>query len=154
MTDSQYMDLLVTAADNHDQIAPPAANEVRGVRAVMLLHERGETVYSSNAYELKVAANEAEAKSFLQQVRERASNDLMQIKTITAFGWPPAIIIDHAKRLNAGLIVMSSHGRSGIGRWVHSSVAERVLCGVVCATLVIRKQESIQKEGLDCMKEV
>ena len=36
-------------------------------------------------------------------------------------------ITQAAKKADADLIVMSSHGRSGLGRWVLGSVAERVL---------------------------
>lgn len=35
------------------------------------------------------------------------------------------------------LIVMSSHGRSGISRWIHGSVAEKVLRHAPCATLIV-----------------
>jgi nucleotide-binding universal stress UspA family protein len=116
MTDSPDMDLLVKAADNPDQIAPPAANEVRAVRPVTLLYGRGETVYTSNVYELMEAAKEAEAKSYLQQLQERISNVRLQIKTMTAFGQKNATTIGQARRLNVDLIVMSSLGRSGISR--------------------------------------
>jgi len=147
MTDSPDMDLLVKAADNPDQIAPPAANEVRAVRSVNLLYGRGETVYTSNVYELMEAAKEAEAKSYLQQVQEGISNDRLQIKTMTAFGQKNATTIGQARRLNVDLIVMSSHGRSGISRWVHSSFVEKVLRNAKYATLVIREQESVHEEG-------
>jgi len=40
MTDSPDMDLLVTAADNLDQIAPPAAKEVRAVRSIRSAWQR------------------------------------------------------------------------------------------------------------------
>jgi nucleotide-binding universal stress UspA family protein len=39
------------------------------------------------------------------------------------------------------LIVMCSHGRSGIERWAFGSVAEKVLRGANCVTLVIQGQE-------------
>ena len=47
-------------------------------------------------------------------------------------------IIDTADNLQVDLIVMSSHGRSGIGRWVFGSETEKTLRGAHCATLVIR----------------
>jgi nucleotide-binding universal stress UspA family protein len=46
--------------------------------------------------------------------------------------------MDYAAREDIDLIVMSSHGRSGISRWVYGSVAEKVLRGVCCATMVVR----------------
>jgi nucleotide-binding universal stress UspA family protein len=47
-------------------------------------------------------------------------------------------IIDIADELLVDLIVMSSHGRSGIGRWVFGSETEKTLRGAHCTTLVIR----------------
>lgn len=44
-----------------------------------------------------------------------------------ATGKPAAAILEAADSEQADLIVMSTHGRSGIGRWVYGSVAERVL---------------------------
>ena len=103
MTDLPDIDLLVTAADNPDQIAPPAAKEVRPVRVVTRLHERGETVCSSNVYELVAEAIKVKAKSYLQQVRACVSNDRLHIET--AFGQPPATIIGSAKRLDRKSVV-------------------------------------------------
>lgn len=48
-------------------------------------------------------------------------------------------IMDYAAREAIDLIVMSSHGRSGISRWVYGSVAEKVLRSACCATMVVRQ---------------
>ena len=42
-------------------------------------------------------------------------------------GYPAAHIIDLAAESEGRLIVMSTHGRSGLGRWIMGSVADRVL---------------------------
>ena len=39
----------------------------------------------------------------------------------------PETIMDYAKEAQADLIVMSTHGRSGISRWAFGSVADRVV---------------------------
>jgi nucleotide-binding universal stress UspA family protein len=44
-----------------------------------------------------------------------------------AAGPPESAIAEAARRENADTIVMSSHGRAGLGRWVFGSVAEAVL---------------------------
>jgi nucleotide-binding universal stress UspA family protein len=51
-------------------------------------------------------------------------------------------IIDIADRQKVDLIVICSHGCSGIERWVFGSVAEKVLRGANCVTLVIHGQEN------------
>jgi nucleotide-binding universal stress UspA family protein len=47
----------------------------------------------------------------------------------TAFGEPVATILETAKRMAADLIVMTTHGRSGLARLFAGSVAEGVLRG-------------------------
>ena len=42
-------------------------------------------------------------------------------------GSPAAAIIDYAATVQPDLIVMSTHGRSGLGRWLIGSVADRVV---------------------------
>ena len=110
--------------------------------------DRGETVSSPNFYELQATNKEAQANSYLRQVKERVSNDCQQIKTITAFGRPSATIIGHAKKLDVDLIVMSSRGQSGIRRRLYGSVTEKVLCGAACTIWVVREQVSLHKEDL------
>ena len=127
---------------------------------LILLHviaspsERGETVHSPQSYELKVLADKAVADSYLREVWSGMSNDWVPIKFVTSVGRPPEAIVDYARKHDVDLIVMSSQGRSAISPWVHGSVAEKVLRSAKCATLVIREQESIHKEGLVRMKEI
>ncbi len=42
-------------------------------------------------------------------------------------GDPAGVILDIAERLKPDLVAMSTHGRSGVQRWIRGSVAERVL---------------------------
>ena len=46
-------------------------------------------------------------------------------------------IIDFACQESVDLIVMSTHGRSGISRWLYGSVAEKVLQHAPCPVLLI-----------------
>lgn len=46
-------------------------------------------------------------------------------------------IVDHAARIGAGLIVMGSHGRHGLGHLLLGSVAEKVVQNAPCPVLVI-----------------
>jgi nucleotide-binding universal stress UspA family protein len=53
-------------------------------------------------------------------------------------GHPVTSIASLAKRTNADLIVMGTHGRSGILRYFIGSVAERVVRHAPCSVLVVR----------------
>ena len=57
-------------------------------------------------------------------------------------GFPEAdAIIDFADQESVDLIVMSTHGRSGISRWVYGSVAEKILHHAPCPVLLVRAKE-------------
>lgn len=51
-------------------------------------------------------------------------------------------ILHWADKAHADLIVMSTHGRSGLGRWVYGSIADRVLRHSTVPVLLVRATES------------
>ncbi|MCA9232817.1 MAG: universal stress protein [Planctomycetales bacterium] len=55
------------------------------------------------------------------------------------FGDPGHLIAQHAEEIGADVIVMPSHGRSGLKRLMLGSVAERVLRFAHCPVLVLRQ---------------
>ena len=55
-----------------------------------------------------------------------------------SFGRPADEILTFAGKVDADLIAMSTHGRSGISRWVFGSVADRLLHGASCPVLLVR----------------
>ncbi len=50
-------------------------------------------------------------------------------------------LLEEARRREANLIVMSTHGRSGLGRWVYGSVAEAVMADAEIPVLLVRSWE-------------
>lgn len=53
-------------------------------------------------------------------------------------GDPAECIVDYAGEQGIDLIVMSTHGRTGVGRWTYGSVANKVLQVAPCPVLVVR----------------
>jgi nucleotide-binding universal stress UspA family protein len=51
-------------------------------------------------------------------------------------------IVDYARREGFDLIVMGTHGRTGLKHVVMGSVAERVLRAAPCPVLVVKGKES------------
>jgi nucleotide-binding universal stress UspA family protein len=62
-------------------------------------------------------------------------------------GTAAAIIIDTAAANKETLIIMATHGRSGIYRWLLGSVAEKVLRGTSNSLLLIRASEQAPTDG-------
>jgi nucleotide-binding universal stress UspA family protein len=83
-----------------------------------------------------------EAEEYLAAVRARlAEAGIDEIDTSVWYGAPAEAIVEAARYRTVDLIVMSSHGRSGLGRLVLGSVAETVLRGTRVPILLIRPGE-------------
>jgi nucleotide-binding universal stress UspA family protein len=65
-----------------------------------------------------------------------------KVETSVWYGPPADSIIEAARVSGIDLIVMSSHGRSGLGRLVLGSVAETVLRGTTTPILLLRDREA------------
>jgi nucleotide-binding universal stress UspA family protein len=83
-------------------------------------------------------AMRAEAKAYLSGVEKTLSEKGLETTGEVLFGSPADQIIDFAERNDIDLIALSTHGRSGIGRWVFGSVTDKVLHAGDTAVLVIR----------------
>jgi nucleotide-binding universal stress UspA family protein len=90
------------------------------------------------ARDIAVAQEHAEAEAYLQRIYSARANRRLFFDVVTTGGDIADAIVSYADERHMDLIVISSHGRSGIGRWLHGSVAEKVLRGADCATLIIR----------------
>jgi len=90
--------------------------------------------------------------SVTKDMRERAERDLARLVVDEVRGMVPADtlvragcaveeIINVARKLPADLIVISTHGRSGLNHVLLGSVAERVVRHAPCPVLVVRENE-------------
>jgi len=71
--------------------------------------------------------NQAEAEKYLSELAENLEGEGVVVQAAVVHGNPAEEILDYAKNNQVGLIVMSTHGRSGISRWAFGSVTDRVL---------------------------
>jgi len=91
----------------------PMAIPVRGQRkyAATALHERGETLIPRSLYE----------------------------RSIVTTGHAASQIIAIAERIEADLIVLTTHGHSGITRFLMGSTAEQVVRHAKCPVMTVRR---------------
>ncbi len=84
-----------------------------------------------------------EAEEYLNGVKERLERTgAMRVETSVWYG-PAAFAIVEATRLHrVDLVVMTTHGRSGLGRLILGSVAESVLRGTTTPILLLRAAEA------------
>lgn len=81
---------------------------------------------------------ERQAWADLAQVLPEAQNDKVALTRQVVVGIPYRKIVEVAAAEKADLIVMATHGRTGLGHLLIGSVAERVVRTAPCPVLTIR----------------
>ena len=73
-----------------------------------------------------VGKKEKQANRYLDRIATRLEKKKINVRTQVLIGHPAEQIASYAKEAGVDLILMASHGRSGIGRWALGSVADKV----------------------------
>lgn len=97
-------------------------------------------------YEVEYQLNETYREAALREAHEYlnriAQNHKEQVKGVIHTKVIEGIVIDslleYAEFQMIDLIVMATHGRSGVSRWVFGSVAERLLRAAKCPVFLVR----------------
>jgi nucleotide-binding universal stress UspA family protein len=79
-----------------------------------------------------------EAEAYIARMEDYLAADGLESRGLVRFGDAAETILDTAEEENASLIALSTHGRSGLSRWVYGSVAEKVLRASRRPVLVVR----------------
>jgi nucleotide-binding universal stress UspA family protein len=91
---------------------------------------------------LPVARDASEHESLKRRLREiYVSDHPLDVEYQTREGETGAEILRSSEELGCDLIVMGTHGRSGLGRLLAGSIAETVLRKASCPVLALRGQE-------------
>jgi nucleotide-binding universal stress UspA family protein len=86
----------------------------------------GSTLYID--YQALNNQEENRVQTEMALLEKRLAGKGLDLNSVVTKGFDPADeIIETAKKINADLTVMSTHGRSGLGRWAFGNVAEKVL---------------------------
>ena len=81
---------------------------------------------------------ENETREHLDSVKEQAETEGIKCETIAHRGEEPfKFIVDEAKKKKADMIIMGSHGRTGLKRLMMGSVTARVIGHAPCKVLVV-----------------
>lgn len=145
---------LAEAALSHaEQLAAAGDGEIVLLRVVI-------SPYSIVAPDLVLAGQgidqdilQQQAEHYLQTAAARLAGRGFAVRMATCPGPVAEAILDHARSSDADLIVMSTHGRGGISRWVYGSVADRVLQAAPCPVLLIRAGAARAENALGVVAE-
>jgi nucleotide-binding universal stress UspA family protein len=78
------------------------------------------------------------ARTKLEEIKKMAQDEKINAEFFLREGDPSNVIVDTARNRNSGMIIMGSHGRTGIKRLLMGAVTERVIGSAPCPVLVAR----------------
>lgn len=89
-------------------------------------------------YELTFSETVGRAQDYLKRLADEIQTQYgYEVNTIVEAGDPATVLVEIAEKLHVDAIVMSTHGRSGLSRWLFGSVTQKVLAASVVPVFVI-----------------
>jgi len=82
---------------------------------------------------------------YLETTAERLRGKGIKVNNLVVVGHAAEEIIKAAQKTNASLIAMSTHGRSGLGRWALGSITDKVLHESSIPVLTVRAKGEAKK---------
>jgi nucleotide-binding universal stress UspA family protein len=82
----------------------------------------------------------------IEEIRDRADAAGVALETAIEDGSPHRSILEYADSEGVDLIVMGTHGRSGLDRYLLGSVTERVVRGADAPVLTVRVTDEDEDE--------
>ena len=100
----------------------------------------GEGYIPPSTYEAIETAARRNAQKKIEALAARARKASVRVRTQLAEGSAHERIVAAARSQGAGLIVMGTHGRSGLARLIIGSVASRVVSSATCPVMTVRSR--------------
>ena len=90
-----------------------------------------------------------EAKLYLEKVSERLLKSQLRVETTVLEGLVAESITEFAQSQGAKLIILSSHGRSGLSQWGISSITQKIIFSAPASVLIIRAHQTADSGSID-----
>jgi len=82
---------------------------------------------------------------YVKEVTDRIKGRFKKVTPVVVSGKPADEIISYADKNKVGIIIMTSHGRSGVLSWATGSIASKLLQGAAAPLLLVRAAKSKRK---------
>jgi nucleotide-binding universal stress UspA family protein len=92
--------------------------------------------------------NRVAAEKYLDGVKNRFKENNAKIKGELLFGQIADKLVDFVDKNEIDLIIIATHGRSGISRWVRGSIADKILHSACAPILMVRSEGCEHKESI------
>jgi len=124
-------------------------NKVSKVNEILLLRAV-EHLHISGGLESHVLPEEREhieqdavnlATEYLEKVAEEFKEGRVSVKPVVIVGKPAKVIAEYVAKSDIDLIIMATHGFSGIHRWVRGSTADEIIHAALVPVFLVRPQD-------------
>ena len=96
------------------------------------------TIASMEQLKAFEAHHRADAEKYLKETVARLSQAGIKARADVITGKAAEALVDFANKNDVDLLVIATHGRSGISRWVWGSVADRLLRSICVPVFMVR----------------
>ena len=93
--------------------------------------------------------NKTGAKLYLEKISARLQKSGLRIETAVLEGLVAESITEYALSRGIKLIILSSHGRSGLSQWGISSVTQKIIFSAPTSMLIIRARQPATSESIE-----
>ena len=93
--------------------------------------------------------NKTGAKLYLEKISARLQKSGLQIETAVLEGLVAETITEYAQSHGTKLIILSSHGRSGLSQWGISSITQKIIFSAPTSVLIIRAHQPATNESIE-----
>lgn len=95
-----------------------------------------------------VEREEVEAREYLRAIARNHAFDGVKVETTVEFGLPAQVILEAIRTDGIDGVIIGSHGRTGLSRWVLGSVAQPIVRTSAAPVLLLRQQgPALDNEG-------
>ncbi len=119
--------------------SPPEVIVVQAVEPISIPYGREVSKFTSleqvKAFETH---QKVEAEKYLNEIVARLKKTGVNAKANIIYGKVGEALGDHINKNGPDLVIIATHGRSGISRWVWGSVADRLIRSVCVPVLMVR----------------
>ncbi|MFP4323454.1 MAG: universal stress protein [Anaerolineales bacterium] len=98
--------------------------------------------YSASEYDAILKEAEDDARAYLRGIATTDDLSGLDVGLSVYVGEPAGAILEAAAELKVEAVVMASHGRTGVGRWLFGSVTQKVLSAAEVPVFVVPSRQT------------
>ncbi len=132
-----------TTAERIFDYVAPIARRTHSQVVLVTVFGMGHTVMMPGLIDDTIEHLEREANAGLDRAAAELHRRGVDVTTQTRFGSPAMAILETVESERASLVAMTTHGRTGLSRWLMGSVAESVVRHSPVPVLVLRATDDV-----------